>query len=551
MSVEATIGAAPPRNFNAYAMGLLALIALSLLVTFRDGLNLMLDWWVEPEYQHGYLIPVVALYLIWARLVDLERLSLRESWLGVVVVMLGLVGFLIGELSALYAIIQYSFLVTLWGVVLTAIGWRGTRVIWAGLLFLAFMIPWPRFLQWGLSNELQLISSQLGTGFLRLIGISVYLEGNVIDLGKYQMQVVEACSGLRYLFPLASFAFFCAYIFKGPLWQRAIIFALAAPITVVMNSFRIAVTGVLVNKYGIEQAEGFLHYFEGWVIFVACIALLFLAMALFALASGRRLAEVFEVEIPEISDLRLFTNWRSVRAPMVTATILLLAGTAGSLAIQNRQESFPPHISLATFPLALGDWHGAEDRLEAPVLEQLKLTDYLLNTYSRDSDRFPVQLYVAYYESQRKGASVHSPKACLPSGGWRIDEFEQVEIPGARSDGSSLRSNRALVSLGQQKGLIYYWFMQRGRYLTNEYLVKWFIFWDSMTKNRTDGAMVRVMVPIEDAVDIAAADRTAIEFIRKAEPPLYYHIPQEAVAVGGLSGPTAVAAEAAPTTTLR
>ena len=531
MSVEATMGTVQPRKAPAYGMGLALLIVAGLAVTFRDGLGLMLDWWVEPEYQHGYLIPVVSLYLIWARLIELERTPTGESWLGVALVVLGLVGFLIGELSALYAIIQYSFLVTLWGVVLTAIGWRGTRVIWAGLFFLLFMIPWPRFLQWGLSNELQLISSQIGTAFLRLVGVSVFLEGNVIDLGTYKLQVVEACSGLRYLFPLASFAFFCAYIFRGPFWQRAIIFALAAPITVVMNSFRIAVTGMLVNSYGIEQAEGFLHYFEGWVIFVACIALLFLTMALFALASRRKLSEVFEVEIPELADLRIFTNWRSVGAPIVAATALLIAGAAGSIAIQNRAEAIPRHVSLATFPLAIGQWQGTEGRLEQEILDQLKVTDYLTTTYVRTGDRYPAQLYVAYYDSQRKGASVHSPKACLPSGGWRIDEFTQVQVADALADGSALPVNRALISMGQNKALIYYWFMQRGRYLTNEYLVKWFIFWDSLTKNRTDGAMVRVMVPIADAADVEAADEIALGFIRDVHPTLYYHIPQgEAVA---------------------
>jgi exosortase D (VPLPA-CTERM-specific) len=510
----------------ALGLGLVLVIVVALAVTFRDGLSVMWAWWTEPEYQHGYLIPVVSLYLVWARSVDVARVPIQECWPGVVLVALGLAGFLVGELSAIMTIVQYAFLLTLWGVVLTAIGWRGVRVLWAGLFFLVFMIPWPRFLQWSLSAELQLISSDIGTLFLRLFGVSVFLEGNLIDLGSYKLQVVEACSGLRYLFPLASFAFFCSYVFNGPFWQRLLIFASAAPITVVMNSFRIAVTGLLVTTYGNAAAEGFLHYFEGWVIFVACIALLFLEMAFFARLGRRRLADVFTVEIPELSDLRLLAAGRGIGAPLLAATAMLLAGAVGSLVIHNREESVPVHPSFATFPRTIGEWRGQDEVIEQPVLDQLQLTDYLIVNFDRAADGALAQLYVAYYDSQRKGASVHSPRACLPGGGWRIDDMSRMDIPGVRPDGSALAVNRARISLGSEKALIYYWFMQRGRYLTDEYLVKWFIFWDSATRNRTDGAMVRVLVPVDDTANFEQADQWAAEFIREAHPKLYYHIPQ-------------------------
>jgi len=123
------------------------------------------------------------------------------------------------------------------------------RKIWIPLLFLGFMIPLPSFLYNNLSAYLQLISSQLGVAFIRLFGVSVYLEGNVIDLGTYQLQVVEACNGLRYLFPLMSLAFLSAYFFKGAMWKRAIIFLSSIPITVLMNSVRIGITG-MISKAG-------------------------------------------------------------------------------------------------------------------------------------------------------------------------------------------------------------------------------------------------------------------------------------------------------------
>ncbi len=185
--------------------GLFLLTFAILLFTFRDGLINMLGWWESAEYSHGYLIPVISLYLLSVRLISLEQAAPAPSWLGVGVVLMGLAGFLLGELSSLFIIVQYSFVLTLWGIVLTQVGWRGIKVLWPVLVFLLFMVPLPAFLQFNLSSGLQLISSELGTGMLRLMGLSVYLEGNVIDLGNYKLQVVEACAGLRYLFPLMSF----------------------------------------------------------------------------------------------------------------------------------------------------------------------------------------------------------------------------------------------------------------------------------------------------------------------------------------------------------
>ncbi len=171
-------------------------------------------------------------------------------------------------------------------------------------------------------------------------------------------------------------------------------------------------------------------------------------------------------------------------------------------------------------------------------LEELKLTDYIIASYSRPGVSVPVELYVAYYDSQRKGASIHSPKACLPGGGWAIDEFSQITVPGAAADDAAapLTVNRSLISLGSQRMLVYYWFEQRGRHITNEYLAKWFIFWDSLTMNRTDGALVRVITVVPDATQVDAGDQRLQEFIRIAAPRLGYYIPGAGAPVGAPSG---------------
>lgn len=525
--VEAQAVAAPASRPILMASGLFLFAVFALLVVFRDGLENMIKYWTEPEYSHGYLIPLISLYLVSIRLVLLDKSGARASWLGVGVTLVGLAGFLLGQLSALYAIVHYSFVFTIWGLVFTQVGWRGVKALWPALIFLLFMVPLPRFIQWNLSSDLQLISSEIGTAILRALGVPVFLEGNVIDLGTYKLQVVEACAGLRYLFPLMCFGLLCAVLFRGATWKKLLLFVSSVPIAVFMNSFRIAVTGVLVNRNGTSAAEGFMHYFEGWVVFTACLVLMFVLMWALAKLGGNKLDDVFDVELPDRTSLPGLRTLLGSNQPLMATCALLLLGGVVSFSLANRVEIRPARESLQLFPLSLADWRGTEQEIPALQLEELQATDTLLASYINPAVEAPVEIYVAYYESQSTGVAVHSPRACLPGGGWRVENSAVVDIPGILPTGAGLPVNRTLVSMGEQRLLVYYWFMQRGRNITNEYLVKWFIFWDSLTRRRTDGALVRLVTSLGEASEVPAADARLQRFLKDAYPRLYYHIPQE------------------------
>jgi EpsI family protein len=124
-----------------------------------------------------------------------------------------------------------------------------------------------------------------------------------------------------------------------------------------------------------------------------------------------------------------------------------------------------------------------------------------------------------------KGASVHSPQACLPGGGWQIESFTQREVPNVLPDGSSIVVNRVEIALGEERQLVYYWFAQRGRVLTNEFLVKWYIFWDGLLRNRADGALVRLSTYVGDKSALPEADARLATFMRAADPQLAFHLP--------------------------
>jgi len=494
---------------------------------FRDALYLMENWWSEKEeYNHGYLIPFVAAYLLLLKADDFRAANVSASWLGPVVVLGSIFAWVLGELSAVYVILQYGFLLALWGLVITATGLRGLKVLWVPLTYLVFMIPLPNFLYNSLSSELQLISSEIGVFFVRAAGISVYLEGNVIDLGDFQLQVVEACSGLRYLFPLMSFGFLCAAIYVGKTWHKIFIFLSSIPITIMMNSIRIGIIGISVEHFGISAARGVLHDFEGWVVFMACVGILFLEMALFAKFSKRKLMDVFAVDVPPLDNFKAFAPKPPVAAPVWASLAILIAGCFYSLSIESQSEQVPERAPLSSFPLVIADWRGNETAMEQEFIDVLKFDDYLLANYWRPGDRSPVNLYIAYYDSQRKGASIHSPAACLPGGGWTTESQSVVKIDNVGPNGEPLMVNRHVISMGKERQVVYYWFEQRGRNLTNEYLVKWYMFQDALTKNRTDGALVRLTTGLSDVADIEQADEQLAQYLRDVYPKINYFIPQ-------------------------
>lgn len=490
-----------------------AVCALLLGAAFHRGLaDLVAVWDSLPEYSYGYAIAPVAAYLFWQKRAELARERPAGSWWGAGLVALGLAGLLAGQIATLGTVVQYSFLVALAGVVLSYLGPRGFGTAAAPLSLLLFMVPLPNYLLIELSQALQLLSTQLGVGVIRALGVSVFMEGNVIDLGTLRLQVVEACNGLRYLFPLTALAYICALAFRAPLWKRVVLVASAAPLTVLMNSFRIGLIGVMAEYWGKGAAEGVLHDFEGWIVFMACAALL--ALEMWLLAGRRPLGEILALDGPAAPAGGAHAS--VVPRPYAAACALLAFGALAALLAPAPAHVVPQRQPFSEFPHALDEWQGKPGRLEVETVQALKLDDYLLADYQARSapSQAPVNLYVAYYASQANGASVHSPRACIPGDGWEIERFEARSLAVDAGANGPLRVNRVLIRKGDSRQLVYYWFQQRGRYMTGEYDVKLRILQDAFMRNRTDGAVVRLVARVRPDEPVAAADAQLEQFAR-------------------------------------
>jgi len=503
-----------------------AAVALSLWL-FWDGLwSLGMTWTTSPEYSYCVLIPPIAAFLIWQQKDRLELIPFEGSWWGVGLVLLGGGLLVLGQLATVYTLVQYAYLVTLYGLALSFTGRRAFRLLAVPMLILAFMIPLPTFFLYNLSTKLQLLSSELGVAFMRLFDISVFVEGNVIDLGGYQLQVAEACDGLRYLFPLMTMSFLIAYFYKGALWKRLVVFLSSVPITIIMNSWRIGTIGLMVEHWGIGMAEGFLHEFQGWMVFMLSAALLLGELALLnriGHESGTW-RELFGVEFPAHTPQGVRLRQRPLPRTFVAAGGILLAFVIIALVLPRPVEVVPRREAFAEYPMDFGAWSGHRQSMEGVYLNQLQLDDYVLADYADDKGQ-TVNLYISWYNSQRKGDAVHSPRACLPGGGWQLRDFDQRTLSEITVDGRPLRVNRTLIELGTQRELVYYWFQQRGRVITNEFAVKWFLFWDALTRQRTDGAMVRLITVLPLASSEADADHRLTELAAQIAPTLTRYVP--------------------------
>lgn len=525
----ATVSPSPVYRYSTLTWIFLLSLPLPLVFIFYDGLAPLVDsWFQSEEYSHGVLIPFVAAFMIWQRKNQLQSLSMRGAWSGIAVIAAGIAAYIVGELSTLFVLIQYAFLVVLVGLALSLLGWRGMRIIWAPLVILALVVPLPAFIYNSLSNQLQLLSSAIGVEIIRLFGVSVFLSGNVIDLGTYKLQVAEACNGLRYLFPLLTLAVIVACFYRAALWKRAAIVLSALPITIFMNSFRIGLIGVAVQYWGQSVADGFLHYFEGWVVFMACFGLLFLEMLLLnrIRSEGDRLSAVFYIDIPAATPRDSGVQREPVPRPFLVGYAMLALAMVPALLLPSRAETIPEREEFLAFPMTIQGWQGRRDTLEQIYIDELKFEDYLLANYWREgANDHPVNLYIAYYSTQRKGESAHSPRSCIPGGGWEMSKLGLETIPGIAVGARPLRINRVETAYGNDRQLVYYWFQQRGRIISNEYLVKWFLFWDALTRNRTDGALVRLTTSLKPGEEWAAGDGRLASLAKAVVPRLERYVP--------------------------
>lgn len=234
------------------------------------------DWANDDNYSHGFLIVPLAAYFAWERRAALQAAASRPSIVGAVAIVASLALLVVGTLGAEMFLTRVSIIGVLAGTILFVLGWTHLRILLFPLAFLLLMIPIPAIVFNQIAFPLQILASQTGQAGLSALHIPVLREGNIIVLASTTLEVAQACSGIRSLVSLVTLGIVFGYFVDGRIWIRAVLALATIPIAVLSNGLRVAGIGVTANAYGPEAAEGFMHTFSGWLVFLVAFVFLLL-----------------------------------------------------------------------------------------------------------------------------------------------------------------------------------------------------------------------------------------------------------------------------------
>jgi exosortase D (VPLPA-CTERM-specific) len=540
---------------NSKRLRVLLLTALSVAFLYWSVLlKLGHDWWTDENYSHGLLVPFVIALIVWLEFkagrprqgefvargesAESDRSANGKIWPGCLMVILGLVMLVAGTLGAELFVQRISLVLMLAGIVVYFFGAAALRTLAVPFLLLLLAIPIPQILFNQIAIPLQMWASQLATWGIRLCDVSSIRHGNVIELlpvGASQvvsLEVVEACSGIRSLMTLVTLAVILAYFTSAgrrcetkfwrsfDFWRTVILMLSAAPIAVVTNAARVTLTALVTYEYGTKISEDW-HGFSGWMIYVAALVLLgalnYVLKKLHSAFAKSGDGVNTQAETASRPQFNLRAN--------VSASLLLVTVFAGGLFINwlgRRGEAPVERNPLASFPKRLGVWEqkGNDMRFSEQTESVLRATDYVQRDYLSPDGGY-ANLYIGYYASQQTGATHHSPLNCLPGSGWELSNPGTVEIrtPG----GKVITASSYIVTSGDIREVLVYWYEGRGRSIASEYRDKVFTVIDSLLRRRSDGSMVRIITPTGN--NDALALQKAVEFSALTEDNLSPFIP--------------------------
>ena len=188
-------------------------------------------------------------------------------------------------------------------------------------------------------------------------------------------------------------------------------------------------------------------------------------------------------------------------------------------------NSTTPRLGFATFPIHIAGWTGRRQRIDPNIQRVLGADDAIVLDYTNSAARAPVNLFMSYYRNQNHGEATHSPEVCIPGDGWEIRSLKTLAIPVVGGGGKTFSILRAVIQKGMNEALVYFWFEERGRRLTNEYIAKWYILRDALIQGRTDGGLVRLVTPVLKDDGVAGAETRLKGFLTQIQPKLGTYFP--------------------------
>ncbi len=269
-----------PKTFPVNSAALLIMFAALVALYFPVLTYMVHDWKTNDNYSHGFFIPLISGYMIYAMRAELEQIRLRPVNWGLLLFVAGLGQLYIARVGSEYFLQRTSIILVLLGMALFLLGTAVTRRLLLPIAYLLFMVPLPAIIWNKIAFPMQLFSSAITEIVIQAIGIPVFREGNVLHLAQTTLEVVDACSGLRSLTTMFALSVALAWFSGHPVWKKWMLFFAAAPIAIFANIVRLTLTAGLASVYGEKVAQGFLHDFSGLFTFIFGLALLLLVSKL-------------------------------------------------------------------------------------------------------------------------------------------------------------------------------------------------------------------------------------------------------------------------------
>lgn len=487
MTPTATSPARPPatifdasnaRSTLAVRCGLAAAIAGVFAWSYWPTIiELRRVWLTNPDYSGGALVPLIALYIVWARRRSLAHTPIRTCWWGLGLLVFSQLMRHTAVLLSYGSIEQYSLVLAIAGTVLLVFGWPMTRRLMWVLVFLLLLVPFPRRVHALVSLPLQSFATTSAVFCLETLGYLVVRQGNVLVLGEnVALFVAEACSGLRMLTAFIIVGVTIAFLVRRPLWQKAVLVLATIPVAVLANTLRVTGLSLVAKRFGTEVSDKFFHDYAGMMMMPFAIVVLLGMLRLLGRPAERAVAPAPARLDRGRPPAAAAPSWGRT-GPIAALLVVLLVGGAGHrwaehLLMAADAAPAPLAAPLATLPTSFGPWEGTEIPIEKRVLEIAGTDDHVFRRYRNRSTNEVADLYVAYAARPARLLG-HRPQVCYPAHGWTPagSHKETLHI----EDGTELPFLIHRFTRGhpvQEDVVVLNYYILRGQYVTD-----WTEFW--------------------------------------------------------------------------
>jgi len=482
---------------------------------------------------------------------------------GMVPIVFSVVLIIVGELGSVRALMFVGIWGSVVGLCVMLYGKRARQLAFP-LFILFFIVPLPPFVNQVLTFKLKMAASKLSVLMLRAVGVVVLLEGNIIDVGVEKLQVADACSGLRYFMPMILMAVLVAYFFVKGRWRWTVLLLLIVPLSIFINAVRIWMSALFVVNGHPELAHNLFHDFSGWLMFMIAGAIL-VAVALILRRISHRPTQTHTDLLSERpartktviasrkkhnpNDLNHLNEHNDLNEPnyltnktnktnktnttnetnwpkpiLITIALCLLFAVSGwALKEIPSSSHLPRRMSFEHFPMQIGNWHGKREYISQNILNSLWADDYVTAQYFKNGTPNMIYLLIPYYNYQVTNHAAHAPQACILGSGFSLVRSKEHRVPvGA---GKNIKIMTMVLEKGDTRMLGSYFFLQKGRVIISPWMNKFYLIWNGIFKQRTDGALVRAEMTVAPGQTMDAAYAELEGFIAKLWPILSDYVP--------------------------